>query len=163
VLSNDVLRRHADRLERRSLRDLFEQDPDRGHRMSVRAGGLYLDYSKNRLDDAVPDDLVGAAQLAGLPEKVDAMFGGDRLNTTEGRAVLHVAPRTLGQLIATYEHKVFVQGVLWGINSFDQWGVELGKSLARDLAEAIATGEAPASADSSTRRLLDLYGERRQP
>jgi glucose-6-phosphate isomerase len=93
VLSNDVLRRHADRLERRSLRDLFEQDPDRGHRMSVRAGGLYLDYSKNRLDDAVLDDLVGAAQLAGLPAKVDAMFGGDRLNTTEDRGVLHVALR----------------------------------------------------------------------
>jgi glucose-6-phosphate isomerase len=93
VLWNDVLRRHAARLERRSLRELFEQDADRGHRMSVRAGGLYLDYSKNRLDDAVLNDLLGAAQLAGLSEKAAAMFHGERINTTEDRRVLHVALR----------------------------------------------------------------------
>jgi glucose-6-phosphate isomerase len=93
VLPKDVLRRHAARLEGRTLRDLFDADPDRGRRMAVRAGDLYLDFSKNRIDDAVLADLVGAAQVARLAEKVDAMFGGQKINTTEGRAVLHVALR----------------------------------------------------------------------
>jgi glucose-6-phosphate isomerase len=52
-----------------------------------------------------------------------------------------VDPATLGKLIALYEHKVFVQGIIWNINSFDQWGVELGKKLASQLTDAVATGE----------------------
>jgi glucose-6-phosphate isomerase len=63
-------------------------------------------------------------------------------------------PYSLGALIALYEHKVFVQGIVWGIDSFDQWGVELGKNIARDLAPALASGEAPSDADSSTRALI---------
>lgn len=63
-------------------------------------------------------------------------------------------PYSLGALIALYEHKVFVQGIVWGIDSFDQWGVELGKSIARDLAPALANGEAPSDVDSSTRTLI---------
>jgi glucose-6-phosphate isomerase len=65
-----------------------------------------------------------------------------------------LTPSTLGALIALYEHKVFVQGVLWGINSFDQWGVELGKVLAKNI-EAELTGEARSDAhDSSTNALI---------
>ncbi len=64
-------------------------------------------------------------------------------------------PESLGALIALYEHKVFVQGVIWGINSFDQWGVELGKCIANVLTPALASGEAPAGIDSSTRSLID--------
>ena len=62
-------------------------------------------------------------------------FGGDRPSTT----ILHreLTPFALGRLIALFEHKVFVQGVIWGVNSFDQWGVELGKSLAKDLIPAM--------------------------
>jgi glucose-6-phosphate isomerase len=93
VLSNDVLRRHANRLEGHTLRDLFEADPKRGERMSASAGSLYLDFSKNRLDEAVLEDLVGAAHLAELPAKINTMFSGGKLNSTEGRAVLHVALR----------------------------------------------------------------------
>ncbi|MDQ3782125.1 MAG: glucose-6-phosphate isomerase, partial [Actinomycetota bacterium] len=71
-------------------------------------------------------------------------------------------PETLGQLIALYEHKVFVQGVIWGVNSFDQWGVELGKVLATRIGGEIAAGEVPAGAhDSSTEALLARYLERR--
>jgi glucose-6-phosphate isomerase len=55
-------------------------------------------------------------------------------------------PRTLGRLIALYEHKVFVQGVIWDINSFDQWGVELGKRLASELTAAVTGGGEGASA-----------------
>ena len=65
-----------------------------------------------------------------------------------------LTPRTLGRLLALYEHKVFVQGVLWGLNSFDQWGVELGKELADDLFPAVR-GERPAGPrESSTLGLL---------
>ena len=54
-------------------------------------------------------------------------------------------PATLGRLIALYEHKVYVQGVIWDINSFDQWGVELGKRLASELTDTVNTDEAPPS------------------
>lgn len=69
-----------------------------------------------------------------------------------------LTPRVLGQLIALYEHITFVQGVVWGIDSFDQWGVELGKELAKDLGPAI-TGDAEALADQdgSTRQLIEYY------
>ena len=71
-------------------------------------------------------------------------------------------PCTLGALIALYEHKVFVQGVLWDVYSFDQWGVQLGKVLAsRILAELQAGGEAVLDHDSSTNALIDRYLARR--
>ncbi len=63
-------------------------------------------------------------------------------------------PHTLGQLIALYENKVFCLGALWGLNAFDQWGVELGKQLAGKLAPAIAGTANPAEFDGSTRGLL---------
>ena len=69
-------------------------------------------------------------------------------------------PATLGALIALYEHKVFVQGVIWGINSFDQWGVELGKQLARELLPHLvdfAKKPAAPDLDSSTNGLLDCF------
>ena len=66
----------------------------------------------------------------------------------------HLSPNTLGQLIALYEHKVFVEGIIWGINSFDQFGVELGKKLANSLVEPVASGKASASRNGSTQGLL---------
>jgi glucose-6-phosphate isomerase len=67
-------------------------------------------------------------------------------------------PRTLGALVALYEHKVFTQGTIWGINSFDQWGVELGKKLAQRIAPELTASPAPALAhDSSTNSLLRRY------
>ena len=82
------------------------------------------------------------------PHKV---FPGNRPSTT----ILYpqLDPRTLGMLIALYEHKVFVQGVLWGINSFDQWGVELGKQLAKPILAELQGG-AGGRHDSSTAGLL---------
>jgi glucose-6-phosphate isomerase len=65
-----------------------------------------------------------------------------------------LGPKTLGRLIALYEHKVFVQSVIWGINAFDQWGVELGKKLAESLAPAIEDPDAT-TVDASLRGLLD--------
>src|SRR5699024_3210628 len=69
-----------------------------------------------------------------------------------------LTPSVLGQLIAFYEHTVFVQGVIWGIDSFDQWGVELGKTQAIELMPALTGSEDPGElGDSSTDELVRLY------
>ncbi|MBN8206883.1 glucose-6-phosphate isomerase [Microbacterium esteraromaticum] len=83
-------------------------------------------------------------------------FEGNRPTTSIFAPAL--TPAVLGQLIALYEHITFTQGTVWGINSFDQWGVELGKQLALQIAPAIAGDtDAVAAQDPSTRALLDYY------
>jgi glucose-6-phosphate isomerase len=73
-----------------------------------------------------------------------------------------LTPATLGALIALYEHKVFVQGTIWHINSFDQWGVELGKALATRILPELSTTTSPTlTHDSSTNHLIHLYRDRR--
>jgi glucose-6-phosphate isomerase len=66
-------------------------------------------------------------------------------------------PRTLGALIALYEHKVFVQGMIWNLNSFDQWGVELGKQLAQKILPELDGKGAISSHDSSTNGLINHF------
>jgi glucose-6-phosphate isomerase len=78
------------------LRDLFAEDPGRGEELTCRAGDLYLDYSKNRLTRETIALLVALAERAGLRERTEAMFRGEHINTTEDRAVLHVALRDPG-------------------------------------------------------------------
>src|SRR5690606_20251865 len=104
-------------------------------------------------------DEVAAAGVA--PELVPhRTFPGDRPSTVLLGDVL--TPFALGALIALYEHKVFVQGTVWGINSFDQWGVELGKELALRIAPELAgEGDPAASHDASTARLIRHYRRRR--
>jgi len=70
-------------------------------------------------------------------------------------------PKTLGSIIALYEHKIFVQGVIWNINSFDQWGVELGKQLANSILHELNDNEIVRSHDSSTNGLINYYKDRR--
>ena len=102
------------------------------------------------------------AELAeqGLDEaKIDQLavhkiFEGNRPSNT--LIYKKLDPKTLGSLLALYEHKVFVQGIIWNINSFDQWGVELGKQLATDLLNSVKTGKLEARYDSSTAGLLDF-------
>jgi glucose-6-phosphate isomerase len=84
-----------------------------------------------------------------LPHKV---FPGNRPSNT--LLYRKLDPRTLGRLIALYEHKVFVQGRIWGINSFDQWGVELGKQLAGELLPMVRGEAATEGRDGSTVGLL---------
>ncbi len=93
-------------------------------------------------------------------------FSGNRPSTTI--LAEQLTPSVLGQLIALYEHKVFVQGTIWGINSFDQWGVELGKELATTIAQELAADGDPAVDgagvdlhDSSTNSLISWYRSRR--
>jgi glucose-6-phosphate isomerase len=101
----------------------------------------------------------------GLPaEEVDRLaphkvFGGNRPSNTilfDG-----LTPRTLGRLIALYEHKIFVQGWIWGINSFDQWGVELGKQLAGRILGELKAGKVSADHDCSTAGLLEELRRRK--
>jgi len=74
-----------------------------------------------------------------------------------------LTPRTLGSLIAMYEHKIFVQGVIWNIFSFDQWGVELGKQLAQKIGPELGDPRPATKHDSSTNGLINLYKEMREP
>ena len=86
------------------------------------------------------------------PHKV---FEGNRPTTT--LALPELDPFHLGLLIALYEHKIFVQGILWDVYSFDQWGVELGKQLANRLLPELAPGAAVGPHDGSTAGLVDWY------
>ncbi|RQW28479.1 glucose-6-phosphate isomerase [Rhodobacteraceae bacterium CH30] len=101
--------------------------------------------------------LSGDALARLLPHKV---FAGNRPSNTLLLAQLN--PRNLGTLVALYEHKIFVQGTIWGINSFDQWGVELGKQLARTIHGELTGQGAAGVHDSSTARLIRLYLQSRQ-
>ncbi|MCZ9300097.1 glucose-6-phosphate isomerase [Corynebacterium marquesiae] len=91
-----------------------------------------------------------------VPHKV---MPGNRPTTTI--LAEELTPQTLGALIVLYEHIVFTQGVIWDINSFDQWGVELGKQQANDLAPAVSGAEAADSGDQSTDELIGWYRSNR--
>ena len=99
--------------------------------------------------EGIPDWLV--------PHRV---FEGNRPTTT----ILadQLTPASLGALIALYEHSVFTQGVIWGIDSFDQWGVELGKALAQRIANELGAADTTATThDSSTHALMRRYRKTR--
>lgn len=98
----------------------------------------------------------------GTAEEIVAarVFDGNKPTTSIMASAL--TPRVLGSLIALYEHITFVEGVVWGIDSFDQWGVELGKQLAKELTPAVAGDrDVLAKQDSSTRRLIEFYLDNR--
>jgi glucose-6-phosphate isomerase len=93
---------------------------------------------------------VASSEISSLaPHKV---FPGNRPSNT--LVYKKLDPATLGRLIALYEHKVFVQGVIWQVNSFDQWGVELGKQLAKAMLPLVESADNSATHDSSTMGLL---------
>jgi glucose-6-phosphate isomerase len=95
--------------------------------------------------DGVPEAQIAARTFAGN-------------HPTTSILVPELSPKVLGQLIATYEHKTFVQGAVWGIDSFDQWGVELGKKLAQAIIPELTADTAPAlTHDSSTSALIRRY------
>ena len=88
-----ALEAHAREIGGRHLREFFASDPGRGTRLALDAAGLYLDYSKNRITDETVDLLLQLAAECGLPAHIDAMFRGEKINTTEQRAAMHVALR----------------------------------------------------------------------
>lgn len=93
----------------------------------------------------------------GTPEELvnHKAFAGNRPSNT--LLLTRLTPYTLGQLIALYEHKIFVQGAIWGINSFDQWGVELGKKLAKDIDGTLKNVDPLDNYDASTRSLIATW------
>ena len=105
-------------------------------------------------DELIKEGLSGAALEALVPHKV---FPGNRPTTSI--FLTRITPRTLGALVAMYEHKIFVQGAVWNINSYDQWGVELGKQLAKKiLPELGGPATTPVTShDSSTNGLINWW------
>jgi len=88
-----ALRAHYKEVRDVHLRELFADDPERGERLTAEAAGLFLDYSKNRVTSETLDLLIRLAEESRLRDRIDAMFGGERINVTENRAVLHTALR----------------------------------------------------------------------
>ena len=107
------------------------------------------------------DEVVAELEQAGMsPEEIEKLaphklFPGNRPSNT--LVYKSLDPETLGKLIALYEHKVFVQGAIWNINSYDQWGVELGKQLAKALLPKVEGAESAEGHDSSTQGLLSHF------
>lgn len=101
--------------------------------------------------ELVKEGYEGDALEALLPHKI---FPGNRPSNT--LLFPKLTPEMLGQLVALYEHKVFVQGIIWNINSFDQWGVELGKQLAKAILPDLQSDDSISSHDSSTTSLIKL-------
>lgn len=118
-------------------------------------------HDRTEQHDALFANLLAQAQALAFgrssPDSPHRNFDGNRPSTVILAEQLDA--RTLGQLIALYEHIVFVQGVMWGINSFDQWGVELGKELASALAPALSHDDADLSRieDPATRSAVEWY------
>jgi glucose-6-phosphate isomerase len=95
---------HKKSISRKHLRKLFAEDPERGERMTIEDSGLFFDYSKNRITGQTLKLLIGLAKQAGLKNRIEDMFSGEKINVTENRAVLHVALR------APKESKIMVDG-----------------------------------------------------
>jgi glucose-6-phosphate isomerase len=99
---------------------------------------------KELINEKVPEDLIPFKEFTGN-------------KPTNSFLVTKITPFTLGEMIAMYEHKIFVQGVIWNIYSFDQWGVELGKQLAKKILQELENNAKVTSHDSSTNGLINAY------
>ena len=132
--------------------------PECDHQSILLANGLAQSEAlmRGKSAEEVRAELVnegyeGEALEALQPHKI---FPGNRPSNT--LIFPKLTPEMLGQLVALYEHKVFVQGVIWNINSFDQWGVELGKQLAKAIVPELQKDAGISGHDSSTTNLINL-------
>lgn len=121
----------------------------------AQSAALMLGKTEDTAYAELPESLNDAARQALAAQKT---FPGNRPSTTI--LLDRLDPLALGMVLALYEHKVFVQSVLWGINAFDQWGVELGKTLARRIEPALAGDSGLRDFDPSTRGLLEQIRRR---
>jgi glucose-6-phosphate isomerase len=116
-----ALERHYAEIGDRHLREMFQEDPARGERLTAEAEGIYLDYSKNRITDETMRLLVDLAEESGVPQRRDAMFRGEHINVSENRAVLHVAlrmPATASLVVDGVDVVREVHGVLSQMSTF---------------------------------------------
>ncbi len=93
-----ALEAHSQTMSNVHLRDLFHGDTGRGERLTAEAAGIFLDYSKNRVTDETLRLLLQLAEESALKARIEAMFRGEKINVTEGRAVLHIALRPQGRI-----------------------------------------------------------------
>ncbi len=108
------------------------------------------------LDETYADFVESKVKLENVEDRIHHMvFEGN--NPTNTLLLTKLTPRSLGMLIALYEHKIFVQGIIWNLNSFDQWGVELGKKLTKNILAEIGQPDAVTNHDSSTNSLINYY------
>ncbi|MEX5746761.1 glucose-6-phosphate isomerase [Massilia sp. X63] len=136
--SFQALENHAAEAENWEMRALFAADPQRFARLSVEAAGLFLDYSKNRLDGRTLELLAALARERGVEQRRDAMFAGERINNTENRAVLHTAlraPRGSTLVVDGQDVNADVHAVLDRVRSFSdavrsgEWLGHTGKPI----------------------------------
>ena len=129
---------HYEQVKGLRLRDLFAQDPARGERLTAEAAGLYLDYSKNRVTGETLKLLVSLAESRGLKSRIEAMFSGEKINATEGRAVLHTALRAPKDAVVMVDGKNVipdVHAVLDAMSTFankvrkGEWKGHTGKTI----------------------------------
>ena len=115
-----------------------------------------------KTEDEVKEELVRSGKTADEIKRLTPYktFSGNR--PTNSILLKKVTPFSLGQLIAVYEHKIFVQGVIWNIFSFDQWGVELGKQLANNILPELKNKDKVSGHDSSTNGLINAYKQMRK-
>jgi len=106
------LEHHAPLVKRYHMRDMFASDSERADKYSLSAAGIFLDYSKNRVTQEVLDNLFDLAEQRGLKDKIHAMFSGEKINTTEDRAVLHTALRNFSGKAVMFEGKDVMPDVM---------------------------------------------------
>jgi len=118
---------------------------------------------KGRTDKEVVEELTASGASPGEIKRLAPFKVIKGNKPTNSILFRKLTPRTLGSLIAMYEHKIFVQGVIWNIFSFDQWGVELGKQLAKKILPELSDDRPVTSHDSSTNGLINRFKELRKP
>jgi glucose-6-phosphate isomerase len=139
-----ALTEHAARLKSVSLRALFAADPERASRFSLESAGMFLDYSKNRIDEPAFAALISLAESAGVRDHAERMFAGERINVTEGRAVLHTALRAAEGTVV----KVDGRDVIPDVHEV------LGKMAA--FAERVRSGEWKGFTGKRIRRIVNI-------
>jgi glucose-6-phosphate isomerase len=133
-----ALERHYEEVRGRHLREMFAADPTRGERLVAEGAGLFLDFSKNRIDDETIELLGALAEQSGVPDRIEAMFAGERINVSESRSVLHVAlrmPRSRSLIVDGVDVVKQVHEVLDRMSAFSErirsgeWKGHTGKPI----------------------------------
>jgi glucose-6-phosphate isomerase len=133
-----ALERHYEEVRGKHLREMFAADATRGERLVAEGAGLFLDYSKNRIDDETIQLLEALAEQSGVPDRIEAMFAGERINVSENRSVLHVAlrmPRSASLIVDGVDVVKQVHEVLDRMSAFSErirsgeWRGQTGKPI----------------------------------